>query len=213
MLSTEDRVAVRDAFLAGTLRVSAVDPSTGRVGQYVVKDVLVHTTPHKEMVRTRLVDGREVCTTVDHSLFYRSGDGIVPTEAGSLRAGDWIAVVGEGDMSGEVSWAEVQEVELLPPQEHTYDLFVPGPENFRLANGILAHNSYSIGGISLDLERSSKYMDLKRNAEEQWDKLTTAKQQTTMFLRGLKQPKFGMGVRSAFGPHTGRGTVSPRSFL
>jgi hypothetical protein len=72
---------------------------------------------------------------------------------------------------------------------------------------------YSIGGISLNIDKSSKYMDLKRNAEEQWDKLTTAKQQTEKYLRGLQQPRFGRGVRSAFGPAVGRGVLSPRNFV
>jgi hypothetical protein len=72
---------------------------------------------------------------------------------------------------------------------------------------------YSIGGISLNLERSSKYMDLKRNAEEQWDKLTEAKSRTVKYLRGLQQPRFGRGIRSAFGPYVGRGVLSPRSFV
>jgi len=72
--------------------------------------------------------------------------------------------------------------------------------------------NYSIGGISLDVDKTSSYMDLKRNAEEQWDKLTTAKQQTEKYLRGLQQPRFGRGVRSAFGSHVGRGVLSPRNF-
>lgn len=72
---------------------------------------------------------------------------------------------------------------------------------------------YSIGGISLNLEKSSKYMDLKRNAEEQWDKLTEAKARTTKYMRGLSQPRFGRGVRSAFGPYVGRGVLSPRNFV
>ena len=72
---------------------------------------------------------------------------------------------------------------------------------------------YSIGGISLNLEKSAKYMDLKGNAEEQWDKLVEAKARTTKYLRGLSQPRFGIGVRSAFGPFTGRGVLSPRSFV
>lgn len=72
---------------------------------------------------------------------------------------------------------------------------------------------YSIGGISLNLEKSSKYMDLKRNAEEQWDKLTEAKARTTKYMRGLAQPRFGRGVRSAFGPYVGKGVLSPRNFV
>jgi hypothetical protein len=73
--------------------------------------------------------------------------------------------------------------------------------------------SYSIGGISLDIQRTSSYMDLKRNAEEQWDKMTEAKRATTKYLRGLQQPRFGRGVRSAFGPYVGKGVLSPRNFV
>jgi hypothetical protein len=73
--------------------------------------------------------------------------------------------------------------------------------------------SYSIGGISLDIQRTSSYMDLKRNAEEQWDKMVESKARTTKFLRGLQQPRFGRGVRSAFGPYVGRGVLSPRNFV
>lgn len=72
---------------------------------------------------------------------------------------------------------------------------------------------YSIGGISLSIEKSSKYMDLKRNAEEQFDKLTEAKARTTKYMRGLAQPRFGRGVRSSFGPHVGAGVLSPRNFI
>lgn len=88
-----------------------------------------------------------------------------------------------------------------------------------LAAQALAYNwtadefDYSIGGISLNIERSSKYMDLKRNAEEQFTKLTDAKLITTKLFVGLQQPRFGRGVRSAFGPAVGRGVLSPRGFI
>lgn len=72
---------------------------------------------------------------------------------------------------------------------------------------------YSIGGISLSIERSSKYESLKQNAEGQLDKATEAKARTVKFIRGLQQPKFGFGVRSSFGPNVGRGVLSPRSFV
>lgn len=80
-------------------------------------------------------------------------------------------------------------------------------------NWVADEFSYSIGGISLDIEKSSKYMDLKQNAEDQWDKLTEAKSRTTKYMAGLRQPRFGRGVRSAFGPHVGRGVLSPRNFV
>jgi hypothetical protein len=80
-------------------------------------------------------------------------------------------------------------------------------------NWVADEFDYSIGGISLNIEKSSKYMDLKRNAEEQFTKLTEAKQMATKFMLGLAQPRFGRGVRSAFGPHVGRGVLSPRNFV
>lgn len=80
-------------------------------------------------------------------------------------------------------------------------------------NWVHQEYSYSIGGISLDIERSSKYMDLKGNAEEQWDKLVEAKSRTEKYLRGLSQPRFGRGIRSAFGPAVGKGVLSPRNFV
>jgi len=72
---------------------------------------------------------------------------------------------------------------------------------------------YSIGGVSLSIEKSSKYESLKSNAEGQFDKATEAKQRTVKFIRGLQQPRYGIGIRSAFGPRVGRGVLSPRNFL
>lgn len=80
-------------------------------------------------------------------------------------------------------------------------------------NWIANEFDYSIGGISLSIEKSSKYEGMKQNAEDQWDKLTEAKSRTTKYMRGLSQPRFGRGVRSAFGPYVGRGVLSPRSFV
>jgi len=80
-------------------------------------------------------------------------------------------------------------------------------------NWIANEFDYSIGGISLNIEKSSKYEGMKQNAEDQWDKLTEAKSRTTHYIRGLSQPRFGRGVRSAFGPYVGRGVLSPRSFV
>lgn len=80
-------------------------------------------------------------------------------------------------------------------------------------NWVADEFDYSIGGISLTIDKSSKYMDLKRNAEEQWDKMVEAKARTTKYIRGLAQPRFGRGVRSAFGPNVGSGVLSPRNFV
>lgn len=81
------------------------------------------------------------------------------------------------------------------------------------ANWIVDEFDYSIGGISLSLEKSSKYEGLKSSAEQMWLQSVDAKARTTKYLRGLKQPKYGIGIRSAFGPHVGRGVLAPRNFL
>jgi hypothetical protein len=80
-------------------------------------------------------------------------------------------------------------------------------------NWVAEEFSYSIGGISLDIEKSSKYESLKQNAEQQLDKAAEAKLTTTKFIKGLQQSKYGLGVRSAFGPMVGRGVLSPRAFI
>ena len=85
---------------------------------------------------------------------------------------------------------------------------------FALAcNWVVDEFDYSIGGVSLSIEKSSKYESLKQNAEGQFDKAAEAKARTVKFIRGIQQPKYGIGIRSAFGPFVGRGVLSPRNFL
>lgn len=81
------------------------------------------------------------------------------------------------------------------------------------ANWIVDEFDYSIGGISLSVDKSSKYEGLKSSAESMWSQSVEAKARTTKIMRGLSQPKYGIGVRSAFGPHVGKGVLSPRSFI
>jgi hypothetical protein len=85
---------------------------------------------------------------------------------------------------------------------------------FALAcNWVADEFDYSIGGVSLSIEKSSKYESLKQNAEGQFDKAAEAKARTVKFIRGIQQPKYGIGIRSSFGPFVGRGVLSPRNFL
>lgn len=81
------------------------------------------------------------------------------------------------------------------------------------ANWVADEFDYSIGGVSLSIEKSSKYESLKQNAESEFDKATEAKRQTVKYIRGLQQPRFGIGIRSAFGPHVAQGVLSPRNFI
>lgn len=80
-------------------------------------------------------------------------------------------------------------------------------------NWIADEFDYSIGGVSLSIDKSSKYQSMMNDAESKVEKSTEAKARTEKYIRGLQQPKYGLGIRSAFGPHTGRGVLSPRNFL
>lgn len=208
MVENHIKDSIRQAFQSGQLRTKSVDPKTGCVLLCPISDVLQHDTGDRPSISCTTLDGCSVTTTEDHSLFHLMGERVVPVCASRLKDGDLIAMVVEGALKGiPVS------VQKSPPLSKSYDLSVPGPENFILANGLVAHNSYSIGGISLDIEKSSKYEGMKSNAEDQWDKLVEAKARTTKYMRGLQQPRFGIGVRSAFGPAVGRGVLSPRNFV
>jgi len=80
-------------------------------------------------------------------------------------------------------------------------------------NWIADEFDYSIGGISLSIEKSSKYEGIKNNAESQLDKMLEAKTRTVKIIRGLQQSRYGIGVRSAWGPATGSGVLTPAKYL
>lgn len=73
--------------------------------------------------------------------------------------------------------------------------------------------NYSIGGISLDLEKSSKYESAYSAMSEQFTTQLEAAKQTVKVIKGLQQPRYGMGIRSSFGPYVGRGVVTPAKFI
>lgn len=80
-----------------------------------------------------------------------------------------------------------------------------------MLNWVADEFDYSIGGVSLSIEKSSKYQSALGDAKDMWDKAADGKTKTTLYMLGLKQPRFGVGVRSAFGPYV-RGTLGPRAF-
>jgi hypothetical protein len=204
-------LAIREAFVAGQLKVTAVSVETGAVGLHPVTEVLQHKCSHKIAFRLCTQGGHEVVASEDHSLFLigPQGGSLRETCTKDIRVGDELAAVQDEVLVGLV----VESIQEVEPREYMYDLSVPEVENFVLTNGIVAHNSYSIGGISLDIDKSSKYQGMKDNAEQQFTKATDAKLITVKFIRGLQQPKFGFGIRSSFGPNVGRGILSPRSFV
>jgi hypothetical protein len=202
MLDDQTRSDIRSAFREGTLTVQGVQDT--EVGWFPVQDVLKHDVPHKTAVKVTLEDGRSVTVTEDHSLFV----GLQPVAAGSLQVGSPLNVVEDSS----VSFSRVASMEALPGGT-MYDLSVPGPQNFVLTNGILAHNSYSIGGVNLDIEKSSKYESAYQAMNDQFDKQLERAKQTVKIVKGLQQSRYGIGIRSAFGPYAGRGSLTPRKFM
>lgn len=200
---------IKEAFLQGQLKIRSVNNETSEVAYEVISDVMKHHTPHKRILKVILDNGEHVVATEDHSLFVLKESKIVSVTTDSFSVGGKLVIVKENC----VEECLITSISEQPNCEFTYDLCVPKNENFVLANGILAHNSYSIGGISLDLERSSKYEMLRAGAEAQVDRATEMKQRTTKFIRGLVQPRYGIGIRSSFGPHVGQGVLSPRGFI
>jgi hypothetical protein len=80
-------------------------------------------------------------------------------------------------------------------------------------NWIADEFDYSIGGVSLNLEKSSKYEGAAQATSEQFDKQLEKAKATVNIIKGLQQPKYGTGIRSSFGPYAGRGVLSPRKFV
>lgn len=204
-MDNQTKERLRKAFWEGRLEVASA-VTTQDMSWCTVKDVMRHETLHKRMVRVTLEDGRAIECTEDHSLI---NPDLTPCLAGSLKQGDCILATYEAGLSS----VRIEKVEDIAHQFYTYDLCVPGPENFIVSSGIVAHNSYSIGGISLDISKSSQYESLKGNAEQQLDKMLESKARTVKIMRGLKQSRFGLGLRSSFGPSLAGGVVSPRKYL
>lgn len=80
-------------------------------------------------------------------------------------------------------------------------------------NWIAEEFDYSIGGVSLNLERSSKYESAYQAAVDQFDKQIEKAKASVNVIKGLQQPRFGTGIRSSFGPYSGRGQLTPSKFV
>lgn len=80
-------------------------------------------------------------------------------------------------------------------------------------NWIQEEFDYSIGGVSLSIEKSSKYQSMADTIQSRFTENVTQAKETVKIFRGLKQSRFGVGIRSSFGPSVGRGALTPRRFL
>jgi len=80
-------------------------------------------------------------------------------------------------------------------------------------NWIVDEFSYSVSGVSLDIEKSSKYQAMKDEFISEYDKLVEAAKQSIKIIKGLKQAKYGVGIQSALGPLSRPGVQSRRNWV
>ena len=73
--------------------------------------------------------------------------------------------------------------------------------------------SYSISGVSLDIDKSSKYLSLKENFEGQHEKMLDQAKSSIKIVKGLQQPRYGIGISSALGPYSRVGVQSRRNYI
>ena len=83
-------------------------------------------------------------------------------------------------------------------------------------NWVADEFAYSIGGVSLDLDKSSKYQSMAESIDGRFKEMLSADtgaKATIKIVRGIQQSKYGVGIRSSFGPSVGRGALTPRRFV
>ncbi len=124
----------------------------------------------------------------------------------------------------------LDSINMYPPQTFygTLDQLMSQHRNWRtlLFTGAMVHAinavalnwvadefAYSIGGVSLDIEKSSKYQSMANDMSSRFQESVVSSKETVKVIRGLKQSRYGMGIRSSFGPSVGRGALTPRRFL
>jgi hypothetical protein len=192
------------------LEVLSVDRESGDVRWRRVSAVMRHDVLSKRAFRVGVAGHGEVVCTEDHSLFgVQDGKQLAPVAVSEVDKGSWVATV----ENGQVESSMVTCVEEVDPYTHMYDIAVPGDENFVLSSGIVAHNSYSISGVSLDIDKSSKYMSLKENFESEHEKMLEQAKTSIKIVKGLQQPRYGIGISSALGPFSRVGVQSRRNYV
>jgi hypothetical protein len=171
-----------------------------------ISQVMRHECPQKKLLKIKTEIG-EVIITEDHSLFAWLDR--KPLAGKEIYPG--LPIVGLID--NILNPVIVLSVEEMPSKQYMYDLSVPYAENFFLSSGILAHNSYSISGVSLDIEKSSKYQSMKDEFIGEYDKVVEAAKRSIKIIKGLRQFRYGIGITSALGPLSRPGIQSRRNFI
>lgn len=197
---------IKESFLKGKLKVESFNREIEEIEWKPIQDILRHNSENKRMMRV-YTEKEVVCVTEDHSLFlYGANKEVMPKD---LKIGDLI--IGKDKYVSKPF--RVIAIEDVDKEKYAFDLSIPGNENFFLSSGILAHNTYSISGVSLTIDKFSKYEAMKNNFIQEWDKARDLAKTSIKIIKGLRQPKFGVGISSALGPYSRPGVQSRRNFV
>ena len=80
-------------------------------------------------------------------------------------------------------------------------------------NWIANEFSYSISGVSLDIEKSSKYQSMQESLDATFDKMVEQNKLSIKIIKGLRQQRYGTGIQSALGPLSRPGVQSRRNMI
>jgi len=202
-----DKAKIREAFKKGLLQIKSVNRDDRNVRWSNLSDVMRHDSIGKGIYRVSLENGSSVIVTEDHSLI--SFPELEEVTISDITEGSILAIIEEGKLAGNA----IAQINKLDNREFMYDVCVPGDETFVLLSGIVAHNSYSISGVSLDIEKSSKYQAMKDEVGAEYDKLVDAAKRSIKIIVGLRQQKYGVGVQSALGPLNRPGVQSRKNLI
>lgn len=79
-------------------------------------------------------------------------------------------------------------------------------------NWVADEFTYSLSGISLDINKSAQYMQMKDSFEQEFDKSLDLTKRSIKIIKGLQMPKYGLGISSALGPYSRPGVQSRRNW-
>lgn len=80
-------------------------------------------------------------------------------------------------------------------------------------NWVADEFAYSIGGVSLDIDKSSKYQSMADGYDQQYETARQLLKSSIKITKGLSQNRYGIGISSALGPMTAPGSMSRRNFV
>jgi len=198
---------IKEAFEDTVLEVNSYNKRTKETEWKTIRNVFRHDAQGKKIVNV-IAGKKKVKVTTDHSLYSYATK--LEIETNKIRPDQSIVII---DILGNIQPLSVDEIKPARSERYMYDLSVEDNENFFLASGILAHNSYSISGVSLDIEKSSKYQAMKDEYIAEYDKLVEQNKLSIKIVKGLRQFKYGVGITSALGPMNRPGVQSRRNLI